>query len=395
MAKEDIKSTQFFERLMSYGGISTDPGIIYMWGDPDVLIPTEAFTILQEKLIEKLGEEGENLIIWAGRMNGYQASVVLEKKFGIPFTKIWNDNHEDMDNLINGATQDGYGFIKAVSYPEKGKSPIKFTLGGTNCNIGKKTLELFGKKSKGMDFFELGIIFGGSDFLFKKNFSLKESKCIAKGDEECIFDIYEGDDQYKIISTLFKKVNIDQKNLEKKMESLYLKRPSKGGFVNAKKIQFGNGNFVFLGLTGVVFASRIMVPFFEYLKKRLSSKDYEELLNEFSKGYLEELFRGLSENKAKTTKDILKLIERLNLLGLGEFKLASSSNKLLFIENKTNTLAQDRKFLLGTSKIPTDDFIAILLKNVLEKFYNSSVNVIESECIAQGKMRCLFKITIS
>ena len=46
------------------------------------------------------------------------------------------------------------------------------------------------------------------------------------------------------------------------MNLVYIKRPSKGSFVNAKKIQFGDGNFTFSGLKGVVIASRVMSPLF-------------------------------------------------------------------------------------------------------------------------------------
>ena len=392
MVKDNNKSAQFFERLVSYGGISTDSGIIYMWGDPDVLIPAEAFARLQEKLIEKLGKEGKDLIIWAGKISGFQSSEVLGEKFGIPFIKIWADNHEDIDNLINGATQDGLGLIKAIDYPKNNKN-IKFSLSGTDCNVSQKTLELLGKKDEGRDLFVMGIMLGGAEFLYKKSLSINEKTCICMGQKDCIFNLEEGD-QTKLLSTLFKKVNINQIDLEKKIRAIYLKRPSKGSFLNAKKIQFGDGNFIFSGLKGTVAASRVMAPFFEYLKKRLSPKDHLEVLEEFSKGYLTELFKNLPETKTKTTKDILKIIEKLNLLGLGEFKLVNSTNKLVFIENKTNPIVQDRKIIFGLSKNPTDDFISVLLKSVFEKFYKTKIEVQELECISMGKPRCLFKIIL-
>jgi len=52
MAKKDM----FFERLIAYGGISTDPGVIYMWNDPDVLIPIAGFVNFQRSLQKYLGE---------------------------------------------------------------------------------------------------------------------------------------------------------------------------------------------------------------------------------------------------------------------------------------------------------------------------------------------------
>lgn len=389
--KKRKQISQFFRRLVAYGGVSTNPGIIYIWGDPNLLIPYEAFARLEEGLIRNLKEDGKNIILWFGRISGYQSSDVLNRRFGIPFVKLWKEDHRDIDNLINGATQDGFGFFEGKTYTPKG-NPVNQQIVGRNCTIGKKYAELFGKQKEEKDFYSAGVILGGIEFPYKTRISIKETTCIAKGDKECTFDFHH-DDKADYFSSLFKKSKINQKKTEDAMSSLYLKRPVKGKFVNSKNIKFGDGNFIFEGQAGVIVATRAFSPTMKIAKALLSEKTYATLIDDFAKGYVSDSMRGISVKGTPSAMQIAAIVKNLNLLGYGEFVMINGRGKDTFIENKTNPLVRDYVSIFGFQKKPYDELICLILKNVFEKIYNAEIFVEEVECVAQGKRRCLFKIS--
>lgn len=383
--------TQFFYRLLAYGGLSADPGIIYVWGDPNLLIPYEAFSLLESGLIKNLKEDGKNLILWFGRISGYQSSDVLEKRFGIPFTKIWIEDPYDLDNLINGATQDGFGFFAGKTYTPKGK-PVNQQISGKNCTIGKKYAEMFGKQKEERDFYSSGVILGGIEFLYKVPIAIREINCIAKGDKDCIFDFHQ-DNNADYFSKLFKKAREDQKKVESAMNSLYFKRPVRGSFVTSKNIQFGDGNFIFRGQPGVVVATRAFAPTMKIAKTLIPGNKYAQLIDEFTKGYVSHALKGIALKGVPSSAQINSIIKNINLFGFGEFSVLSSSGNNLFVENKTNPLVRDYVSIYNFNKKPYDEIICALLKNIFEKVYKAAISVEEVECVAQGKRRCLFKIT--
>ncbi|HME87241.1 MAG TPA: hypothetical protein VKE88_02415 [Candidatus Nanoarchaeia archaeon] len=388
---EENKVNQFFYRLVAYGGISADPGIVYVWGDPNLLVPYEAFARLENGLLDALGDDGRNLLLWFGRISGYQASDVLGKRFGIPYNKIWDDDSTDIDNLINGATQDGFGFFKGKTYTPKGK-PVNQQIGGKNCTIGKKYIELFGKQNEARDIYSEGVILGGIEFVYKVPIAIEETTCIAKGDKDCTFDFHH-DAKADYFSKIFKKSKIDQKKTEAVMSSIYLKRPARGKFVTSKSLKFGDGNFIFHDQSGVVVATRAFSPTMEMAKNLIPEKNYTKLVDDFTKEYVPHAVKGMTVKGLPSTAQVTNVIKNLNLFGYGEFSLVNSRGKDIFIENKTNPLARDHIAIFGFKKAPYDHVICALLKNVFGSIYKTDMAVEEVECVAQGKRRCLFKLT--
>lgn len=390
------KFSQFFQRLVNYGGISTEPGVVYIWGDPNLLIPIKAFSIFQEKVIEQLGDNGKDIILWAGKISGYQASKFLEERFGIPFTKVFEENHEDIDNLLNGATQDGFGFFKAKNYPKSSDKLIEFSLIATGSNVGEKAASVFGKRGEPRDYFSAGVVEGGSEFLYKKPMIVSEDKCVAIGDSECLYNVKQTSNPREF--KLFSKVKVDLAKLEKSMYSVYMRRPPKGKFLDAKNIKFGDGNFILYDLKGVIVATRAFAPLIYILKKAMSDKDYEEVISSFTKGYVEDLKKIISArgfSKLFSTKDLKNLIYGLNLIGFGEFNVINRVGTYLMIENKTNPYAKDYLSLFGVQKSGVDDIICAIMGELFSDLTGKKVNVSELECITSGKKRCLFKISFS
>jgi predicted hydrocarbon binding protein len=391
MAEEKNKVNQFFYRLVQYGGVSADPGTIYVWGDPNLLIPYESFTRLEEGLIRNLKEDGKKIMLWFGHISGYQATDVLTRRFGIPLENIWEEDHKDVDEIINGGTQDGFGYFKGSAYTPKGDL-VKQQLIVENATIGKKYAEIFGKQKEGCDIYSMGVTLGGMEFIYKTKLAISETTCVAKGDKKCTFDFHE-DKKTDHFSKLFKKAKVNQSKIEAAMISLYLKRPARGSFVMSNELKFGDGNFIYHGQPGVVVATRAFVPSIEMAKALMSEKSYNELLNDFAKGYAVDTLKGIAIKGIPNSTQINAVIKRLNLFGLGEFSLLNGNGRDIFIENKTNPIVRDYVSIFGFKNKQFDEVICAILRSVFEKLYNAKMSVEESECVAEGKRRCLFKIT--
>ena len=107
-------------------------------------------------------------------MNGKNATEMLIKRFGA--------NKKDIPLFVNGATQDGMGYLQIHEYDKK-----NFKYGvviGTNSVLAESYKKNRGILKKPVDYYLAGILAGGVEPLMNKNYSVEEIECVAKGDKK-------------------------------------------------------------------------------------------------------------------------------------------------------------------------------------------------------------------
>jgi len=374
------KITQFFYNLVNYGGISSEKGVIYVWGDPNIFFSIKGFAFMHHFLYEKFGENANNLLYWLGKVNGRTATEVLIKRYGF---KI-----KDLNKFVNGATQDGFGLykIKNAKY-----NPVDAHLDGTNCCYAETYKEMYGKQKTTVDSYMAGVIAGGSEPLFKTHMTIKEENCVAKGNKKCTFHEWAVNKEENF--PLIKKSKVDVKTLLKNSTNRYFKVAGKFKIVAKRNIRIGDGAVMCNGIQGVLIAQRIVIILFEILGKILSKAELKKLIEGIAEKNIDSVYNP--KIKFSTYSKILnKILESISTFGFGEFKIASmTGNKIKIQNNSTKYPADYNTIVKGTKKEP-NELAAIMIKKLFEKYQDKKVSAIAMGCNNSIISNCFYEVTL-
>lgn len=371
--------TQFFYNLMAYGGISTENGLILIWGDPNVFFPMKSFVFLQSFLEKKFGEAGSNILYWLGKVNGRTATEVLIKRYGF--------NSKDLDKFVNGATQDGFGYFEITNVKH---NPLHAVLVGTNCVYAEAYRAEYGKQKCPVCHYIGGIIAGGSEPLFNRSMKIEEEKCVAKGDSKCVIHDIPSKGQEKF--PLVEKSGIDTESLLKKSTERYFRVAGSYKVVTKRNVRLGDGSFMCNGVGGVVVAQRMVIILFQVLETLLK-KDFEILMDGIAQRNIDAVYSP----KIKFSmypQTLNSILATLSTFGLGEFTLESISGKSIKVANKTSTYPIDHQFILGGGKKPCSLIPAMMLKKLFEKCQKKKVSVASSSCVNCNSSKCVYEIKL-
>ena len=163
------KISEFFNHLIAYGGFNFNDGVMLVWGDPSLFIPSKAFVNLFRNLENKMGaERTHEIFYWLGKLYGKNCTLMLKDRFCI--------SKSDIPNFVNGATQDGFGYMQIKYYDaEKAREG---EVRGTNSRFAIKYASLYGNTSNPLDYYIAGILAGGSEPLFDLFIDVKETDCM-------------------------------------------------------------------------------------------------------------------------------------------------------------------------------------------------------------------------
>lgn len=375
-AKDRI--SKFFLHLVAYGGFNFNKGIIYLWNDIHLFIPTESYYVVQKELINRFGDDAKDILFWLGKLNGKTGTVALVKRFGLK-----SDNLKD---LLNGASIDGWGKLEIDHLNYKNRELIDGIIFSPNSTLPQVYLKQEGTQNESVDFFILGELCGGAEPLFNKNIHGKEIKCIAKGDERCEFLLKLTDKIQKF--PFLNKLKYNENEIIKKVTSITLNRPSAFNNLKNKNIKFGDGSLVFYGIKGILTLSYVQVILNEIVKN-FDKKFYSELLQKRVDSDINILMPLITP--LKNVEDIL---DQLQIFGYGKFVCKIKASNVIVIELLDNPYAKDYLMLFGRSKETQDDYICILIRTVFELKYNKKYNVSEEGCIAKGNKSCTFKFVV-
>jgi predicted hydrocarbon binding protein len=160
------------EKLLALRQVKFERGQIFLFGQPDLLIPARGFLKIQKELV-KSGKE--NLIYESGKESGYDWFEGMSKNRKMKVTDVANWGSD----LV---TLSGWGIaeLKKIKQSEK---YMEFNL--INSTIAKN----YGKSNEPVCHMFRGLVAGAAEFTFKCKIDAVETKCIAKGDSICEFII--------------------------------------------------------------------------------------------------------------------------------------------------------------------------------------------------------------
>lgn len=385
----------FFTKLISYGGISINDGILRIWKDPNIFVEKNVYATFHFECYEVLGKDFEDLIYIIGEMIGYINSIILGEFFGISATRIWIDDHTDADDFMNGATQDGWGKCTMVNYPEKDK-PIKLY-----CEIKDEQIPLnvinkykTAKKVK-LHSYVTGIISGGARYLYKKQAVVIEEVCQAN-DNRNLCKLKAMESKKPVISKLLVKSGINLQDLYKKVDMLYKKREYEFKPFTMFKISYGDGNFQVKNYYGSVMTVLAHAPIHYVIKKSMKREKFVKMQNNTAKVHAEVLKNQNPNIKDYGLTSLKKIFEDVSVFGYGKFDISiyGEKNNIINLTNKNNAFANDYKALFGNQKECVDDYLCALFVNIMKVFFNKESTCEEINCSAKTDDYCVFKITI-
>jgi predicted hydrocarbon binding protein len=374
IAKTSGRISEFFNHMIAYGGFNVEDGVMKIWGDPSLFVPMEAFITLFYEIENKLGKDtAHDVFYWLGRLTGKNATEMLIKRYGL--------NRKNIPDFLNGATQDGMGYLRIKDYDNINLTYAIVT--SINSTFAIEYSKKYGKTNFPVDYYLGGILAGGIEPLVDQIAHVYEKECMAKGDSQCLyyFEPLTNHPQYDF----FKNLNLNEDDILKKARLLMLKRKGKFKIFGKKDIKFGDGTFVFNKIQGMCLMSYAKVIFDQIIKLKIN-EDKKNIDSKFVDKCLEVIKDRILK---KDLRDILKEIE---IFGYGKFEIKFSGSKKILISNSNNPYSMDYIEIFGYSKNPVDDFIVILLQKIYE-LNGKKVNIKETQCIAKRDKFCTFEIT--
>ncbi len=363
---EKGKIKEFFDHLLVYGGASFDKGILRIWGDPSLFTPLEGFVIYYHYLKKCTGKYADEIFYWLGHLYGKNSTLMLMKKFGFDKRKV--------ADFVNGATQDGFGYMDVEKLKYTNTS-FDGKVEGTNSNFAIRYSKKYGIQETPVDFYMAGILSGGSEPLFGFPIEAKEIKCMAQGKKHCIYAV-KSTSKTKT-PEFFKKINLNEKLLRKRTGILGRKRKIKFSIFKKPDIKFGDGSFYLNNYQGFNLASyeHVLLDKFSYLL--LGEKKFFKLKEIISKKYIKATLNKNLKSDLISKKSIQNLLEHLKIFGFGELKIYYFKGKKIIIKNLENPYLSDSYALFR--KIDSElglDMPAKLLKHAFKIYFNK-------ECTAE------------
>jgi predicted hydrocarbon binding protein len=346
-----------------------------VWGDPSLFIPSKAFVNLFKNLENKLGaEKTHEIFYWLGKLYGKNCTLMLKNRFGI--------SKSDIPNFVNGATQDGFGYMQ-IKYYDAEKARTGEVI-GTNSRFAIKYSSIQGKSNEPIDYYISGILAGGSEPLFDLFIDVKETSCMAQGKKECVYSFKGGEQKPKF--NFFKNIKLKEDYIQNKTKIIMLTRKSEFKILGKKEIKFGDGTFIFKNQEGFNFPVYGMAILMRILEDILKEAEISEILRSFAKDYLSILKESIFKSNLQ---DILKELE---IFCYGKFAIEFNGSKRMILSNQTNQYAKNYLEIFGRTKNKVDKFIVLMLEELF-KLNNKRTIVKELSCKAKGDKACTFEIT--
>lgn len=170
-----MKINEFLLKMFKVGQFSVDEkGCIVYTGIYNVLIPAHVIATLIKKVNKKI-------LFELGRLHAERGLELYKKIYKFPIIGL--EKIADFGLQIFSTL--GWGIIRK----EVVTKPNMIVISNPSNPVAKSYLKLYGKASKPIDSYLCGYFYGGIKGLTKKEIEVKEIKCIACGDQACVFVI--------------------------------------------------------------------------------------------------------------------------------------------------------------------------------------------------------------
>ncbi len=371
--------SEFFNHMITYGGFSFENGIMRVWGDPSIFTPVRALVVYYNELKNLLSKDVNEIFYWLGRLYGKNSSIMLIKKFGFDKKKL--------PDFINGATQDGFGYIE-IKNLHYHNNIFRAHVTGTNSTFSIAYKNLFGKQNGPIDYYMCGILSGGAEPLFN-DISLKcfEKECMGKDDDHCGYYL-ENLEKYES-PKFFKKLQFKENYIIDKSKSMALKRKIKFKFFQVKNLKFGDGRFILKGCQGFNMAVYEHIILDKIVIALLGWEKFDIIKDKLAKVYVDDTLDKSLKSKIIATQVLQKILNKIEIFGFGSLVLTRFIKNIIILKNQNNPYTADLKELFGKIDETNIHLLSKILKYAFKRYFEKDVKI---NIIKNDFKEAIFKI---
>lgn len=391
-------------RFIGARAVKFDGSRVYYWNVPMIVWPFENIALFEKELAKNFGARALDIVYYMARIHGENGTNILLRKYAVkPEVSDMRYFYEQMDFVGIGHAED--------TQNTDAKNNI-FEVSNKNSPNGIAHLDRFGKSEIPVCTFNRGLIAGGAYATTvamnnnKEDLLCIETKCVAKGDKECIFNT-KPISQQQNHKEHFKHLPIFDEMKKIETLSMLLRKPSKLAvppetqlFYDLKKkysykaIQYIPGGIVkVFDVKGLITPIDVVVLIFHTLK-RVYGKKVDNLLYRVGSDLGFNSAKSLIENYQykQTDVKIKRSVEQIGIFGLGHPEFVKLDFKGLNIIKLYNGPAKHHLELFSKTKEFFDSFILGFICGVYENVLGRKVEGEEKECMARGQAACTFQI---
>jgi predicted hydrocarbon binding protein len=329
--------SEFFYHMISYGGFSFEDGVMRVWGDPSLFTPAKSFVLYYRFLRDEIGKDADDLFYWIGRLYGRNSSVMLMKKFGF--------NPKKLPDFINGATQDGFGYIEVSPRFLISDKVVDGDITGVNSTFALRYKDMFGPQKDPVDFYMLGLLTGGSEPLFNRPFDGVERRCMVQDGPDCLYQVASAQSPPKF--PFFARLKENEADIIEATRNMTMNRKSSFKILGKKDISFGDGSFILKGYTGFNLASYAVAILDMFSLELLGKEKFSSVKDKVAESFVQETFDERLKSKLVGAAGVSKILEKLSLFGFGKMELVRIFGSEILIKNTNNPYASDMKDIFG------------------------------------------------
>lgn len=395
-------------RIVGNKCVTFDGSRVYYWGVPMIVLPYSSFSYMQNSFEKEFGKFALDIIYHAGKLQGKNGTNILLKKYAV------KPSESDLSFFMEQSKFVGIGVIEEVKKDVKNNI---FTYRFTSSPFAEAYLKQFGQQKKPVCKYGLALSVGALQALTKvftnndKELLSVETKCIAKGDPYCEFEIKIGSiwdikdpyikqnlsikppefgiaDEKEDLPALIRVARKPTGNPDTELtESLKKKYKTVFNFTD-------KGEVGVVGAYGIITPMDIFVLIFHILEQKYGAKATERIYDAgkyFGIDVSKQIFEKL--NLEQKEINIKKALEQIGIYGLGHPELLRADAKNnLYIVKVDNTPGTHYYDLLGQRKLPFDYLLAGFLAGIMEYVLGKNMSATETNCFVQGKPNCVFEI---
>lgn len=323
--------SRFLTNMFMSGIITQKDGINYLWHNPFIFFPSRSFSLFYHSLRRELGGEVDEFFYWIGLLQGRNSTRMLKNRFGI--------KKEDIQDFVDGATIIGMGELTAVDYDKE------ITWGlvkGENSVLALRMVEIGGRTGYPVDHYLSGILAGGAEILGGHPFVCREEKCLARGDDACLYRLQTSDEcLYPSISERIASLA----GYEQRITKYYLNKMPFLKISLDKKFDIYKGAFSLNHHEGFNLEVYLVLLIDIYFRK-YHEEAYERALD----ALFEDIFVTVIKEGQEfsfTKAGVERLFSLLSIVGMGTFEIRHATKEKAIIGCTNDILTAESKAIFG------------------------------------------------
>jgi hypothetical protein len=185
MKEETQKESSGVQRILGQKHISWKDGEFFLWNIPGMILPMHTILDITHSLQQKYGQDANMLLYQVGERQTVLAIDYMKTKFG------FKRDTDVINSVLQQSTLLGYGNFRLLNLDvEKGLAVFK----NLNNPFAKAYLSNYGLAKEPIDYYFSGTKAGIIEAIAGEALAAFETKCIAKGDPYCLFEVRKPED---------------------------------------------------------------------------------------------------------------------------------------------------------------------------------------------------------